>query len=304
MTGGVRGPVFARLSRPRSPQRIRLAVIADPHVTDGSGTWKVRHRSRELFARAVQQATAADATILPGDLTGDGRQENFAVVDDLLAGLSGPRLTVPGNHDVPKSFDAHQSSPAETFEARYTDLPAAIDVGPVTLVGVNTASAPGGALRDTWGGRVGERDRRWLARRLPDIDVPIVVMHHNVASLPENPGGKWLNFPLQDAAAVREILVDHDVPLVVTGHHHVPRVVEHESTTEVLSPAVCSYPQAMLRTVVGPEGTTIRLVPLATAPELREARRLAATGKPLATGVLELVESELRQIPHVDRHDG
>jgi Icc protein len=304
VTGDVPGPVFARLSRPRSPQQIRLAVIADPHVTDGSGTWKVKHRSQELFARAVEQATAADVTVLAGDLTGDGRRESFAAVDDCLADLGGPRLTVPGNHDVPKSFDAHQSPPAATFEARYTDLPAVTDVGPVTLVGVNTASAPDGALRDTWGGRVGERDRGWLARRLPEIDVPIVVLHHNVASLPENPGGKWLNFPLQDAADVRELLTVHDVPLVVTGHHHVPTVVEHGATTELLSPAVCSYPQAMLDVVVGPEGTVIRLVPLATASELREARRLAATGKPLGAGVLELVESELQRIPHVDSDAG
>lgn len=296
MTDNTCGPVLTRLNRPRTDSSVRLAVIADPHVANGAGTWKVKHRSRELFTRAVRHATNADATVLAGDLTGDGRQQSFDIVDSAIAELGEPRLPIPGNHDVPKTFDAHASPPVEAFYARYMDLPATVDVGPVTLVGINTASAPDDTLRDTWGGRVGKRDRTWLARRLPAIDCPIVVMHHNVATLPENPGGKWLNFPLQDATAVRKLLIEHDVPLVITGHHHVPAVVNHEDVTEVLSPAVCSYPQAMVDITVNSDGTTVRLVPLAGRDEIREARRLAMTGEPLAAGITELVDSRLHRL--------
>jgi len=295
------GPILARLEQPKADRSVRVAVIADPHVADGTGTWKVTHRSRELLSRAVKYATDADATVIAGDLTGDGRYGSFDTVDSVITELEGPQLTIPGNHDVPKSFDVHSTPPVETFYTRYMDLPATVEVGPVTLVGINTASAPDDTLRNTWGGRVGERDRAWLARQLPTIDCPIVVMHHNVATLPENPGGKWSNFPLQDATAVRRLLNEHGVPLVVTGHHHVPAVADHGDVTEVLSPAVCSYPQAMLFVTVTGDGATVRLIPLATGDEIWEARRLAVTGKPLAVDIAELVDARLQQLPQFDR---
>ncbi|WP_159899134.1 metallophosphoesterase family protein [Salinirussus salinus] len=300
------GSLLARLDRPRAPERVRLAVLADPHLAvEGEGTWKVAHRSRELFERAVARtdAVGADLAVLPGDLTGDGHPAAFEAVDEVLADLETPWVAVPGNHDVPKSFDGHESPPVGAFEQRYGPaggFPFTREVGPVTLLGVNTASAPDETLRSTWGGRVGERDRAWLADTLPDVETPVVVLHHNVATLPENPGGKWGNFPLGDADAVRGILADHEVPLALTAHHHVPALAEHGPTTEVLAPAVCSYPQGMLLVDIGPAGTEVWLVPLADAAEVREARRLATTGKPLAAGVVELVDRRIEALPLAD----
>jgi len=239
---------------------VRLAVVADPHVAvDERGTWKVAHRSRDLLARALDRArtAGADLAVLVGDLTGDGRRRSFAAVAELLAGAGVPWVAIPGNHDVPKTFDDHEGLAAGNFEARYTELPFAREVGPVTVLGVDTASAPDGSLRSTWGGRVGERDRAWLADTLPRVKTPVVVFHHNLGPLPENPGGTWANFPLEDAGAVRSILSDHDVPLALTAHHHVPAFVAHGPTAELLAPAVCSYPQAMLLVDIGPEGTEV-----------------------------------------------
>lgn len=299
------GPLLARLGRPCTAEPVRLAVVADPHVAVGEhGTWKVAHRSRALLERAVDRADAAgaDLTVFPGDLTGDGRPATFAAVDEVLADLETPWVAVPGNHDVPKTFDGHDSPSAGAFESQYTPgLPSAREVGPVTVLGVDTASAADGSLRSTWGGRVGERDRAWLADTLPTVETAVVVLHHNVATLPENPGGKWANFPLEDADAVREVLAGHEVPLVLTAHHHVPAVADHGATAEVLAPAVCSYPQAMLLVDIGPEGTAVWLVPLADATEVCEARRLAATGKPLAVGVAGLVDRRLGALPLTDR---
>lgn len=300
------GPLLARLRRPRAAEAVRLAVVADPHVAVGEhGTWKVAHRSRDLLERALGVAETADAdfAVLAGDLTADGRPAAFEAVDGVLADAGVPWVAIPGNHDVPKSFDDHESPPVEAFEQRYGPdggLPFAREAGPVTLLGVNTASAPDGGLRSTWGGRVGERDRAWLDDTLPEAETPVVVLHHNVAALPENPGGKWANFPLADAGAVREVLADHEVPLALTAHHHVPALAEHGPTTEVLAPAVCSYPQAMLLVDIGPAGTAVWLVPLADATGIREARRLATSGKPLGSGVVELVDRRLGALPLAD----
>ncbi len=291
--------MLARFDRPRVDEPVTLAVVADPHVpADGERTWKVAHRARERFATALADADArgVDAVVLAGDLTGDGRRDSFGVVDEVLADLDSPRVAVPGNHDVPKAFDDHDGLPVEEFGARYTELPFVREVGPVTLVGVDTASA-GGDLRHTWGGRVGERDRTWLADRLPGIDTPVFVGHHTLAPLPDAPGGKYRNFPLSDADAVRETLRAGGVELALTGHHHVPAVTRHGPLTALLAPAVCSYPQASALVRIGPDGTTVRLVPLADAAGVRESRRLARTGKPLGVGIATLVDRRLGSLP-------
>ncbi|MFB6297677.1 MAG: metallophosphoesterase [Salinirussus sp.] len=297
------GPVLARLPRPRIDDRVRIAVVADPHLAvDRSGTWKVARRSRARLATAVADAgDLADVTVLAGDLTRDGTRAEFDAVDDVLADLPEPWVAIPGNHDVPKRFDDHDGLPVAAFERRYGSLPGTVSAGPVTLLCLNTASTPDGRLRGTWGGRVGEAGRAWLSDRLAGAETPVVVCHHNLAPLPENPGGKWENFPLQDAAAVRELLRRHEVRLAVTAHHHVPAVAEHGPTTELLAPATCSYPQAWLLLEVGPDGTTARLVPLAGPEGIREASRAARTGKPLGVGIAEMVDRRLDGLPLVDR---
>lgn len=292
------GPLLARLDRPRTERRHRLAVIADPHVTDGTGTWKVAHRSKARFERAIDHANDCDMAFLAGDLTGDGRTESFEIVEACLGALDVPWVAVPGNHDVPKAFDEHSGVPVSAFTDRYTPgLPFTWDLGRITLVGVDTATDGDDRLRETWGGRVGGPTRRWLRDTLPGLEHPVVVLHHNLGSLPENPGGKWSNFQVEDAIATREILVANDVALVLSAHHHVPAVLDHPGLTELIAPATCSYPQAMLDIRVGPSGTDVRLVPLADATAVAEARRHARNGTPLAAGLLDAIDRRLDNLP-------
>jgi Icc protein len=297
------GPVLARLPRPRADRPVRIAVVADPHVAvEGRGGWKVAHRSRERFATAVGDAAALDidALVLAGDLTEEGRPAEFDAVDAVLDGVDSPTVAVPGNHDVPKGFDEHDSPTAAAFADRYAPdgFPYTVDLGPITLCCLDTASDPAsGDLHHTWGGRVGERGREWLASVLPDIDRPVVVAHHNLGALPENPRGKWANFPLQDAERVRELLIANDVPLAITAHHHVAATAQHGPTRELLAPATCSFPQSWLLLAVGSEGTTVRLVPAADGPGQEEAYRYATTGKALGRGIAGLAADRLSRLP-------
>lgn len=295
MTDPAPGPQLADHPRPRTSRPVRLCVVADPHVVaDGHGTWKQAHRSEELFRRALATAERLDPalTLLAGDLTGDGRPASFDVVDGLLADFERPWVAVPGNHDVPKAFDDHDP-PTRTFQARYTDLPTVVEAGPVSVLAVNSASARGGSLAATWGGRVGRRDRAWLDERLARTETPVVLVHHNVGALPDAPGGKYRNFQLQDAERVRALLAEHGVPLVCSGHHHVPALLDHGTTVELLAPAVCSYPLAMLSVDVGPTGTTVHLVPLGDREDVAAARAAAVSGKPLARGIATMVDRRL-----------
>ncbi|WP_459192934.1 metallophosphoesterase family protein [Halosimplex sp. J119] len=307
------GPVFARLDRPRSENPTTLAVVADPHVAlTARGTWKVYHRTLDRLRTAVAVANEhADAALIAGDLTRDGHSAEFDAVDDVLDALEVPGYAIPGNHDVPKAFDDHATPPIERFAERYNPLPFERRVGDLTLLGVDTATggragavgdaeaaadgqAERGDLRDTWGGRVGPVQRAWLAERLAAADQPIVAFHHPAARLPDCPDrDRWQNFSLQDGEAVADLLRDRDVPLALSAHHHVPALCTHGDTVEALAPAACSFPQASLHVEVGPDGTTLRLVPLADASGAAEAHGLARNGSVLGQAVLELVERRL-----------
>lgn len=293
------GPVLAELARPRTDSPVRICVIADPHVAASTtGTWKMAHHSKTLLTRALATSgrLAPSGVLFAGDLTGDGQPDSFDIVDSLLGDVSTPWVAVPGNHDVAKSFDTHDP-PDTPFGARYGDLPASVEVGPVTVLAMNSASMGDGSLRSTWGGKLGAQNRQWLRDQLDAVETPVVTFHHNVGALPDAPGGKYRNFQLQDAEAVTEILSSHDVPLVITGHHHVPAIQDHGPTTEVLAPAVCSYPNAMLCVDIDQHGAVVRMVPLADQDEVATARRAAVTGKPLAAGIAEMVDRRVDTLP-------
>lgn len=299
MTHDTPGPVVARTARPRTETPVRLCVIADPHVApDRSGTWKMAHRSERLLRRAVETANDLDPRLIlvAGDLTGDGRPDSFAAVDRILAEAAAPMLVIPGNHDVPKRFDEHDS-PSELFTERYDRLPTMTSAGPVSVIAANTASMRDGSLRDTWGGKVGAQDRTRLTELSGAVETPVLLLHHNIGSLSDAPGGKYRNFQLRDAAAIKDVLALCDVPLAISAHHHVPAVMTHGSTVELLAPPICSYPQAMMSIDIGPTGTTARLVPLGSQDEIAAARRAAVTGKPLATGIAELVDRRVTALP-------
>ena len=122
----------------------------------------------------------------------------------------------------------------------------------------------------------------------------LVVAHHNLGALPEHePRRPWSRFPAADADAVRRLLRTAGVSLAVTAHHHVPAVREHGGLVELLAPPACSFPQAILWLRVGPDGTTVRSVPLSGPEGVTEAYWHAATGSPLGQGILDLVRSRL-----------
>ena len=111
----------------------------------------------------------------------------------------------------------------------------------------------------------------WLDEALADSDADrsIVVVHHNLpatgdlyeryrAELPvagEVPG-------FSNPEPLVELLVSHDVALVVTGHLHFPAIERADGITELTVPAVSSFPHAILVLEVDERGTVVRLVPL------------------------------------------
>ncbi len=274
------GPVIARLARPRTETPTAVAVVADPHLsTRKAGSWKLFHRTESRLAAAIEDSEArdVDAFVVAGDLTENGHRADLDRVHDLLDRVSAPALAVPGNHDVPMDDDPHETPPVGAFERRFTPggLPFRTSVGGVTVVGLNTASAPDGSLRNTHAGAASPGTLSWLADALSTDDPVIVVGHHNLSSADDLglPVGDWRSsFPLRDAGALRETLADADAPLYLSAHLHVPAVATPAvGVRELVVPPLCSFPQGYALVRVGPTGTTVRYVPVADPPAAAEA---------------------------------
>lgn len=268
------GSVMARLNQPKSDSLTRLAVIADPHLsTRADGTSKLFEHTVEHLQLAVDdiQARAVDAVVCVGDLTKDGEPWNYAAFDEVVAGLEVPLLAIPGNHDVPKEADEDESLPVREFVTRYTpgELPYTARVSGVDLVALNSAG-DGDWLFDTHDGEVPPAQLEWVDRMLGSVENPLVLVHHNLPAMAAQVRAHRdavepeMGIPpeMRNPDPLLDVLGDHEVPLVLTGHLHLPSVAEQRGIVEVMAPTTCSFPQAYLLVEVGPEGTTAWFVPV------------------------------------------
>jgi Icc protein len=298
---------LARFSAPRTATPTTLAVLSDIHLsTREHGTWKLFHRSRDRLRAAVADVNRrADAVVVAGDLTEDGAAADFEVVAAELAELDVPYVAIPGNHDVPKSFDDHPVPPVTEFVETHTPgaLPFHWRVGDLDLLCLDSAHADG-ALADTHQGLVTDDQLAWLDRTLPEAEMPVVVTHHNLDGLLAHTGGRsWRSsFPVRNAGALADVLVRHDVPLHLSGHLHLPAVAGGNGLRELVAPALCSFPGAYLLLEIGPDGTTVRVVPTSDREGRREAWAAAAAHSERSRMVARATVHQLAAAPLVDEH--
>ncbi len=306
---GGRGPVLARFARPTGP-RTTLAVIADPHVTArATGTWKVFHRTEARLRAAIREANrlGVDGVVFLGDLTKDGAPEEFERVDDLLSELDVSFVAVPGNHDVPKE-NTPETPPIEAFEATYTpsSLPFCERIGGVDLIGLNSASTPDDSLSNTHAGAISTDQLAWLDSTLTGADNPVVTLHHTVSGAPSYTSelGDSEHYRIRNPPALVDVLVAHDVELVLSGHVHWPVVSRLRSIHELTAPAACSFPQASLLVSIEPRGTTVSMVPLADRTGYTEAYRYASRADGRVRTMIERVkDGYFESFPLVDKSE-
>jgi 3',5'-cyclic AMP phosphodiesterase CpdA len=305
------GPLFARLAHPTSRTRTRIALVADAHLSPtASGTWKVYHRSETRFRTAVGAVNDVDPdlTLLLGDLTRDGRPDEFACVREALAEFDHPWVALPGNHDVPKRWDDYETPTVESFAERYADgsFPFVRRAGDVEVVGLDTASGDG-SLTDTHEGAVPDGHLEWLDEALSPGRTTVVGLHHTLFHPRRHAGGfpEGDSYQLRNAEAVRGVLTDNDVSLVVSGHLHWPATARRDGLREVVAPATCSFPQAAMLLDVGPLGTDVHLLPLAGPEGTAEAYALARSGNAHGQSVAAHADREgLTDLPVVDERRG
>ena len=112
---------------------------------------------------AVSEVARIDPTavIVKGDLTADGRREEFAAFDDCYRGTFGDRLhAVRGNHDAYKGQTDHAGD-------RWIQLPG------VAVALLDTA------IPHHTTGTISTEQLHWLDTHLAESEVPVIVMGHH-----------------------------------------------------------------------------------------------------------------------------
>jgi 3',5'-cyclic AMP phosphodiesterase CpdA len=194
---------------------IRLVHLSDIHF-GGENVAAVA-----AAAEAVN-AGGFDLVVVSGDLTRFGEPQEFAAARDWLAGLKGPQLVTPGNHDAPYlAWPERIFAPFRRFEAAIGPAAAQTHLGNGFAVrGVNTAR--GAQPRLNWSkGQIApaqaDAAAAWLQAAAPDC-VRVVVCHH---PLMEMIGGPMTARVWNGGAAARAF-AEAGVDLVLSGHIHAP----------------------------------------------------------------------------------
>lgn len=194
---------------------IRLAHLSDLHF-GGENAQAV------AAARAFVNAGGIDLTVISGDLTRYGEPAEFAAAADWLAGLVGPHLVTPGNHDAPYfAFGQRLFTPFRRFQGRLGPAEEQSHLIPGLAVrGVNTAR--GAQPRANWSkGQIARRqvDRAlaWFAEA-PAEAARLVVCHHPLAEMIGGP----MTARVWGGADAARAFAEAGVDLVLSGHIHAP----------------------------------------------------------------------------------
>lgn len=170
---------------------------------------------RDFLDKAIRQIREIDPdlTLVTGDLTDWGLESEFEEALSYLDKLNEPWYTVPGNHDARhegfKVFERLWKRPSRIFVQEHDR---------VVLAGMDTSEP------DIDEGHVGREQTEWLGSQLKEADaeyMPLVFLHHHLVPVPNT--GRERNV-LVDSGEVLLKLLDHKVPLVLTGHKHTPWV--------------------------------------------------------------------------------
>jgi 3',5'-cyclic AMP phosphodiesterase CpdA len=197
---------------------MRIAQITDLHVDTDGGFMRSFVDANAKLATAVEflqeRAGGLDALLITGDVTNDGRPEQYELLHELLEPLTIPTYLVPGNHDE-----------REAFRAAFSDRPWMPVDGPIDyviddhqarLVGIDTTEP------DRHDGEFHPEQAEWLDAVLSEQpDRPTVLFGHH----PPFFTGLWLfdAMRLNGAERLRDVVARHpQVRLIVSGHVHRP----------------------------------------------------------------------------------
>ena len=190
---------------------MRIAHISDIHANFGTDF------NNKIFEKAVKilNKLEKDIIFISGDLTTDGLLPEYELSKKKLEMIDGELNIVPGNHDERnlgyKLFPEFFGEPS--FIKEYKNL---------TLVGLSSSEPD----RDE--GRLGRKRHQLIEQGLnKKKDTTVIGFHHHLIPIPNS--GRETNI-IEDAGETLDIILGNNVPLVLTGHRHVPYGVKIHNT--------------------------------------------------------------------------
>ena len=187
---------------------MKIAHISDIHY---SKSWMFLRDMLEDCIAMVNQENP-DIVIITGDVTDYGLRAEFEGVRDELKKIQSPYLIVPGNHD-----SRHEGY--KKFEEFFGKRFFVKEIDGYKFIGLDSSEP------DIDEGRIGRAQLEWLQHHISPQSV--VFLHHHRVPIPYT--GRERNV-LVDAGETLKMLDLHKVPLVLSGHKHVPWVWKVNNT--------------------------------------------------------------------------
>ncbi len=276
----------ARTAAPLAGEPVaRVATISDLHLGEtGFGLVRPLRERRPPGGRphplrcalaAVEEARAwgADLLVVKGDITHDGRPDEWALFDEVLDAVDIPVIAIPGNHDTVGG--RHSVDATEALQARglFPSPVHGVDLPGVRVVAIDT-TVPGHGY-----GGIGHR----LEAALEAVDVPVpalVFTHHHVQTTPV--AWFWpLGIDRRDGGPVLDALAEANPHLLVScGHTHRNRARHHGAILVTEVGSTKDHPGVWAGYEVHPDGIrqTVRRVARPDCLQWTERTRRAVGG--------------------------
>ncbi|MEM8583555.1 MAG: metallophosphoesterase [Bacteroidota bacterium] len=228
---------------------MRIAQLTDHHLTaDGSPYQGLDNESRWLNALQMAKSLGADYLLLSGDFCAQEPEETvYKRVRQQLDQTSIPYMALAGNHDSRSMMRKHfeLSGDGPIFEHK--------QIGEYDWL-----------LLDSSEHYLDEEQIHWLARKLEELDKPVVAIHHPPCLL--GAGFMDKHYPLQNWTALMEELKKAEKPIsVFCGHYHYGLQAQFGQVSVYCSPPTSFY--------IHPIGEEIRFMEERAGLQLIELRK-------------------------------
>ncbi len=194
----------------RALDSFRFAWLSDTHIGSSTAADDLRAAVRD-----INTLTGIAFVVISGDITEYGSQEQLALAQDILGGLTVPLHLIPGNHDTKWS-----ESGATDFARIFGSDRFVFDHGGYRFIGLHQ-----GPLMKMGDGHFAPQDVRWLDETLAQVGgQPVIFVTH---------------YPLDDGIAnwfeVLDRLKQVNTQVTLVGHGHGNRRMDFEGVPGVMS---------------------------------------------------------------------
>ena len=165
---------------------------------------------------AAAKSIAPDLTVVSGDLTQRARSAQFIEAREFMEKLPGPRLVVPGNHDVPLwNVAARMLTPLAKYKRHITvDLSPMFADDEIAVLGINTARSM--VVKN---GRINHDQIAAVRQKLGVLSgtVTKIIVTHHPFDLPEGHDDDAL---VGRAKLAMKTFADCGADVLLAGHLH------------------------------------------------------------------------------------